>query len=121
MAEVCRRSIGGREGFRSELTGMPYTDLLFSTHAARRMYERGIYREDVQRALVTGEVIERYPDDTPLPSYLLLAWLDREPGQHLPVHIVCADEAERERTHIITVYWPDLDRWQPDYKTRRER
>ena len=98
---------------------MPYAHLLYSTHASRRMYERALYPSDVNLVLRTGEVIETYPDDLPLPSYLMLGWIEPATGQREPVHVVAADDAETQTTHVITVYRPDLERWEADYKTRR--
>lgn len=99
---------------------MVFDRILLSTHAARRMYERGVYPADVQRVLATGTVIETYPDDLPLPSYLVLGWVDSEREQRAPVHVVAADDDEHATTHVITVYKPDLERWEPDYRTRRK-
>lgn len=45
----------------------------FSGHAVRRMFKRSVARDEVLEAIAVGEVIEEYPDDTPFPSYLLLA------------------------------------------------
>lgn len=100
---------------------MPYDHLIYTTHASRRMYERAIYPHDVRHVLQTGEVIETYPDDLPLPSYLLLGWIEPEPGRHMPVHVVGADDDAAHETHIITVYVPAPDRWAPDYRTRTNR
>lgn len=100
---------------------MPYDRLLYSTHASRRMYERTIYPRDVRHVLKTGEVIETYPGDLPLPSYLVLGWMESELGHRVPVHVVAADDDEGAETHVITVYKPDLERWETDYKTRRRR
>ena len=35
----------------------------WSTHAAARIQERGISRQDILNCLDNGEVIESYPDD----------------------------------------------------------
>lgn len=97
---------------------MPYGSLSFTTHATRRMYERAIYPRDVRHVLQTGEVIETYPTDWPLPNYLMLGWVEPEPGRREPVHVVGADDDAAHVTHVITVYIPDPNRWTPDYRTR---
>ena len=43
----------------------------WSIHAAARIQERGISRLDVLNCINNGEIIERYPDDFPYPSYLV--------------------------------------------------
>ncbi len=95
---------------------MSYDHLIYTTHASRRMYERVIYPRDIRHVLHTGEVIEAYPDDLPLPSYLVLGWIEPEPGRRVPVHVVAADDDVDHQTHVITVYLPDPDRWTSDYK-----
>lgn len=46
--------------------------LVFRVHAIRRMFGHRISEDDVHQVLLTGEVIEEYPDDTPYPSRLVL-------------------------------------------------
>jgi hypothetical protein len=52
----------------------PPRRIIFRIHAIQRMFERGIDEADVRAVLITGEVIEDYPADTPYPSCLLLGW-----------------------------------------------
>ena len=42
------------------------------------MLERGISRSEVFEALLSGEEIENYPNDTPFPSALFLGWEGRD-------------------------------------------
>ena len=100
---------------------MLHERILFSTHAARRMYERALYPDDVRHVLSAGEIIETYADDLPLPSYPALGWIEPEPGRREPVHVVAADDDEGIVTYLITVYRPDPERWEADYKTRRKQ
>ena len=77
----------------------------------------GLIRVDeVLEALTTGEIIEQYPDDQPYPSCLVLGrtLTDR------PVHIVCAPVSAEKRLIVITTYQPDPDRWEADFKQRRQ-
>jgi hypothetical protein len=46
----------------------------FRVHAIQRMFRRGVSVEAIRQVLATGETIERYPDDTPYPSRLVLGW-----------------------------------------------
>lgn len=86
--------------------------LLFRIHAIKRMAQRGISVEEVRHVLDTGEVVEDYPNDFPYPSALMLGW-----SEERPLHVVSAIAPETKI--IITVYEPDLFRWEPDYKTRK--
>lgn len=88
--------------------------LVFRVHAIQRMFQRQISIDDVRQAMTNGEVIEYYPMDTPYPSRLILG----RRGSR-PVHVVVADNAESQETIVITVYEPDLSRWEPGFKRRK--
>lgn len=90
--------------------------LIFSVHAVRRMFHRGISTDDVHYVVINGKTIEEYPDDTPYPSRLVLGWV----GEH-PLHVVTADNTEGQEIIVVTVYEPDLFTWEPDFEKRRER
>jgi hypothetical protein len=83
-------------------------------HAFERMMERGISREMVKHVLLTGEIIEDYPDDKPFPTALFFGWVEGE-----PLHAVIALDPLSVFCFIVTAYKPDLIHFQPDYKTRR--
>ncbi len=87
---------------------------IFSSHAIQRMFERAISKEVALTAVQTGEIIAKYPDDKPYPSYLFFA---RIKGR--PIHAVCAIDSSAELCYIITVYEPDPKLWKEDFKTRR--
>ena len=89
--------------------------LVFRVHALTRMSQRGIDEDAIRRVLKAGETIENYPDDTPYPSRLVHGWVGSR-----PVHIVAADNPEGAETIIITVYEPGRDRWEEDFRRRRE-
>ena len=85
-----------------------------SRHGVVRMQERGITRADVLDGLRGGQVIENYPDDVPYPSALVLGFArDRH------VHVVVALDTSAPEAHIITVYEPSPDEFEPDWRTRR--
>lgn len=94
---------------------MANEQLVFRAHAIRRMFERGISVGDVRRVLTNGETIERYPDDQPYPSRLVLGWIDRR-----PLHIVVADNTVANTTIVITVYEPDPARWDATFRKRAQ-
>jgi hypothetical protein len=89
------------------------SEILFSAHALRRMFERAVRLDDVVAVIRSGEVIEDYPDDFPFGSVLLLGYIDLR-----PLHAVVAQEPETRRCFAVTVYEPDPAKWSPDFKRR---
>ena len=83
-------------------------------HALERFLERGISRAEIVNAIMNGEIIETYPTDRPYPSCLVLG-VDVE-----PVHVVASADTVARICHIITAYRPDLEHFEPDFKTRRK-
>jgi len=85
-------------------------------HSLQRLAERGIHQKDVLEVILSGELIEDYPDDNPYPSALFLAFImDR------PLHVVAAYDGTDHRAYIITAYQPSLEFFEEDYKTRRAK
>lgn len=88
--------------------------LTFRVHAIRRMRQWQITAEEVRHVLKIGESIERYPEDRPYPSRLVLGW-----SRGRPIHVVAADNEAEQEIIIITVYEPDPRLWDPTFRTRR--
>jgi hypothetical protein len=88
--------------------------VIYRAHAIRRMFERRISDKTVHAVLLSGEVIESYPNDIPYPSKLVLGWSDNR-----PIHIVVAETKKTDI--IITVYEPDPKRWDHRFKLRRSQ
>lgn len=93
---------------------MSHFRLVFRVHAVQRMFQRRISEVEVKQAITSGETIETYPTDKPLPSRLVLGWSGPR-----PIHVVAADDRQAQETIIITVYQPDDREWEPDFKRRR--
>ena len=89
--------------------------ITYRLHAAQRMFEREIAREQVLNVLVGGEVIEDYPQDTPYPSKLLLGVVIGR-----PLHVVVAINQEQNEAIVITAYWPSEDLWFPGFRSRKK-
>lgn len=87
--------------------------LQWTNHVMIRLLQRGISTNDVEYAIIHGEIIEQYPDDYPYPSCLVLGATIA--GKHL--HVVCG--ATNERLWLITAYYPNPDEWSPDFKRRK--
>ena len=88
--------------------------LIFRVHALQRMFERNVSVEDVKMAVSNGETIEDYPEDKPYPSRLVLGWSGTR-----PLHVVVAHNLSDNEIVVITVYEPDLELWEADYRRRR--
>ncbi len=88
--------------------------VIFSGHALQRMFEREFSGDDVRSILRSGEKIASYPDDTPYPSCILLGFVEGR-----AVHIVVAQEENTQTCYVITVYRPNPDLWESDFKRRR--
>ena len=78
------------------------------------MLERDISVLDVRTVVDRGDTIEVYPADVPFPSRLVLGWPEGR-----PLHVVAADDPNSEITAVITVYQPDPELWEPDFRRRR--
>ncbi len=85
-------------------------------HVLERMAERQIRRSEVLQVILDGEAIEDYPETKPFPSVLLLGWSGAR-----PLHAVVAYDSSGNRVYIITAYEPDLEHFEPDFRTRRKR
>lgn len=85
--------------------------IVWTVHVVNRIEQRGIDPDEVEQAIMTGEIIEDYPDDYPYPSCLILG------GNNL--HVVCG--MGNSRMWVITAYRPSLDKWETDLKTRKGR
>ena len=86
----------------------------WTTHAVMRMQERDIHPTDVKHCIMTGDVIEQYPDDFPNPSCLVLGLTVNNKYLHIVVGL-CDDVI-----WFITAYYPSTDKWESDLRTRRE-
>ena len=62
-----------------------------------------------------GNVIEDYPEDRPFPSCLMVRLIEGK-----PIHVVVSLDEKENSAYIITVYEPSLDKFDPDYKTRKK-
>jgi hypothetical protein len=86
-------------------------------HATIVRLERGVSIAEIEKALLNGEIIERYPDSEPYPSCLVLGWLTSSD----PLHIVCSRGDLEPALRIVTLYEPEDALWESDYKTRKAR
>ena len=87
----------------------------FTEHARLAMREDDITVDDVIMAL-SGEVIEKYPDDEPFPSCLVYGRTVN--GKSL--HVVCAVPKHIDILIIITTYIPTGDGW-VEFRERKRK
>jgi hypothetical protein len=79
-----------------------------------RLHGRHLTRQDILAAVSTYEIIEAYPEDKYLPSYLVLA-----ENYGVGFHVLFATDIENDNIRVVTAYRPDLEEWEPDLRTRR--
>lgn len=91
--------------------------LNYGLHAIMRMEERGISKGDIEDTIRFGEIIEEYPNQKPYPRCLILRSLFR--GR--PLHIVLGVNLEGRSLYLVTAYEPDIRRWEPGFKKRKEQ
>ena len=88
--------------------------IVMTSHARYRLTERDIALDDVEQAILSGKIIEEYPDDMPFPSCLILGMA----ANHVPLHVVAS--YDNDFLYIITAYYPDPEKWSEDFSTRKE-
>ena len=98
-----------------KLTGIESYRIAYRLHASERLFERGISSEDVESILTTGEIIERYDDDQPLPSVLINGYTTKMP----PLHVVVAIHEQEKQLIVITVYEPNPIKWLNNFSRRK--
>ncbi len=84
--------------------------LYYSGHARNEMEleEHGeIHEDEVHEAVLSGRIIENYPDDEPYPSCLIFG----RTSLSRPLHIVCAFSGGENLAIVITAYEPDPTKW----------
>lgn len=86
----------------------------WTVHVIQRLQARGIEPADIRNCILTGEIIEQYPSDNPYPSCLMLG--NTVSGRPLHVVVGLGDGM----LWLVTAYYPNLEKWERDLKTRRE-
>ena len=85
----------------------------WTEHIAVRLLKRRISRRQVIEAVLSGVIIEQYPNDYPYPSCLILG----HDAGGAALHVVCGYGLDS--IWMVTAYYPDLNEWEEDLKTRR--
>ncbi len=78
------------------------------------MFQRAISPQTVRFIIEKGKIIERYQEDTPYPSRLILGY----DGERF-IHVVAGYNEKSDTEHIVTVYEPTTTLWNEDFTKRR--
>ncbi len=79
-----------------------------------RLKQRAISASMLLNATSTFEILESYPDDKYLPSYLV-----RAESRGAIFHAQIATDVEGDNVRIVTMYLPNPDEWSADFRVRR--
>jgi hypothetical protein len=88
--------------------------IFFRVHAIQRMFERKVSVRNVSQALQSGEIIEDYSAEMPEPGRLILGFQGKR-----PIHVVASENPETNEVIVVTVYIPDPQKWDKNFKGRR--
>ena len=85
-------------------------------HVTMRLQQRNLTAGVLRTALATLEIIEAYPHDKYLPSFLLRG--EFEGGVF---HAQIATDVEGRNIRVVTMYTPDSNEWDEESRLRRPR
>jgi hypothetical protein len=80
------------------------------------MFEQDISPFEIEAALQEGEIILEDTSRRPFPVSVIL-WRSASRA----IHVVVAHNPDTLGCIIVTVYRPDLERWDPEFKSRHRR
>ena len=89
--------------------------ILWTYHVNMQMKGRLISREMIIASFDNFEIIEAYPYDKYLPSYLVYS----KQG-NIIFHVLFAVDVLNENMRIVTAYFPNKDKWDVSYKRRKK-
>jgi uncharacterized protein DUF4258 len=87
--------------------------IFWTYHVNMRLEKRHIPRNEILEATAEFEIIESYPDDKYLPSYLVAV--------SSRFHVLFAADVEGDNVRIVTAYRPNPEEWEPPELTRRKK
>ena len=88
--------------------------ILWTYHVNMRLKGRFIPCKAILDAVDSYEIIEAYPEDKYLPSYLVLARSADD-----VFHVLFAVDVEGDNVRVVTAYRPSPEEWEANLKTRR--
>jgi len=81
-----------------------------------RLQQRGLDAQALRNAIDSLEIIEAYPEDKYLPSFLL-----RGQANGAVFHAQIATDVEGDNIRVVTMYTPDADEWEDGFRKRRTK
>jgi hypothetical protein len=88
--------------------------IFWTYHVNMRMKGRFIPRQFILASVNDYEIIETYEKDKYFPSYLIYSIYEK-----VVFHVLIAVDVKDDNIRLITAYYPNLDEWKQDLKTRR--
>jgi hypothetical protein len=85
-----------------------------TSHILLRFQQRNISYDEIKEVIMSGEIIEEYPNDYPYPSCLLLGYT----SNNRVIHIVVG--MSETKLWLITAYQPNPEQWSADFKVRKD-
>ena len=90
--------------------------IFWTYHVNMRFGQRPISRPMILGAANSFEIIEAYPEDKYLPSYLV-----RAEHRGLVFHVHIATDVVGDNVRIVTAYLPEPTQWDEEFRRRRPR
>jgi len=87
--------------------------VFWTYHVNMRLRDRAITRRMVVESPGNFEIIESYPEDKYMPSYLVYSRYDET-----IFHVLFAIDEPNNNVRVVTAYIPDPSRWNADFKRR---
>lgn len=87
----------------------------WSKHSEIERFQDNLNEQDILESIIVGDIIEDYPNDKPLPSCLIYGIVKSK-----KIHTVVGLNENTGFIRIITVYIPNLEKFENDFKTRRK-
>jgi hypothetical protein len=84
----------------------------YYTHAITEAKKDGVEPEDIAYVLLTGSIIEQYPERQRVLVYGKML-------NSVPLHVVC-NYSDSDMLYIVTVYIPSGEGWESTYRRRKK-
>jgi hypothetical protein len=88
--------------------------VFWTYHVNMRLRGRFIHRQAILRSNESYEILEEYPKDKYLPSYLVYSEYQGD-----IFHILFAVDLEGVNVRVVTAYRPNPEEWEEGFRTRR--
>lgn len=89
--------------------------IYWTYHVNMRLRERSIPRAWILGSVEQYELIESYPEDKYMPSYLVWSVF-----KETIFHILFAADTDANNVRVVTVYRPNPEEWVSNMKKRRQ-